>query len=102
MIPRYVTPQMRQIWSDAHKLSLWFKVEVASVWAYEELGQVAKGTTARLERAGEIIDFDALFKRALEIEESTKHDVIAFLTALEEKIGDDSRHIHYGLTSSDI
>jgi adenylosuccinate lyase len=102
VIPRYMTPQMSRIWSDANKLSLWFQVELASVWAYESLGTVPKGVSAKLESAGAQIDFDVLFKRALEIEESTKHDVIAFLTALEEKLGDESRHVHFGLTSSDI
>jgi len=102
VIPRYTTPEMNRIWSDSNKLSLWFQVELASVWAYESLGRVPAGVGTTLERAGSEIDFDALFKRALEIEESTKHDVIAFLTALEEKIGDASRYIHYGLTSSDI
>lgn len=102
MIPRYMTAEMSSIWTQTNKHSLWFQVESASVWAFESLGLIPKGTSAILEAAAEKIDFDILGQRALEIEEHTKHDVIAFLSALEEQVGDASRYVHFGLTSSDI
>lgn len=102
MISRYTTTQMSRIWSDTNKLALWLRVELASVGAYEEIALMPKGTSAKLKAASETIDFERLKKRALEIEEETRHDVIAFLSALEEQIGEESRFIHFGLTSSDI
>lgn len=102
MIPRYTTPEMAAIWSDANRYRRWLDVELAATEAWENIGRIEAGITGRLREKAATIDFDALAKRALEIEETTRHDVIAFLGALEEVLGEESRHIHYGMTSSDV
>ena len=97
MIPRYTRPEMGRIWEDQNKFQKWLEVELAACEAMVEEGTVPK-------EAFETIKERAAFsvERVLEIEEQTKHDVIAFLTNLEENVGPDSRYIHLGLTSSDI
>ena len=97
MIPRYTRPEMGRIWEDQNKFQKWLEVELAACEAMVEEGTVPK-------EAYKAIRKRATFsvKRILEIEERTKHDVIAFLTNLEENIGPESRYIHLGLTSSDI
>lgn len=97
MIPRYTRPGMARIWTDENKFSLWLKVEIAACEAMAELGLIPKEALVEIRsRAG----FDV--ERILEIEKVTKHDVIAFLTNLEEHLGPYSRYVHLGLTSSDI
>jgi adenylosuccinate lyase len=97
MIERYTLPQMGKIWEDEFKYSTWLKIEILACEARANLGEIP------LEDV-EVIKSKASFnvKRILEIEETTKHDVIAFLTNVAEYVGDESRHIHYGMTSSDI
>jgi len=97
MIPRYTLPDMGKIWEDDFKFSTWLKIEILACEARAGLGEIPKS-------AVEIIKSKAKFdiKRILEIEETTKHDVIAFLTNVAEYVGEESRHIHYGMTSSDI
>ncbi|MCP4667289.1 MAG: adenylosuccinate lyase [Deltaproteobacteria bacterium] len=97
MIKRYTRPEMGRIWEARNRYAKWLEVEVAACEAMAEEGLVPKP-------ALETIRKKAAFsvERILEIEEETKHDVIAFLTNLEENIGPDSRYIHLGLTSSDI
>jgi adenylosuccinate lyase len=97
MIARYTRPEMSRVWSDAHRLELWRDVEFAAVEAREGAGEVPAGTTARL-RANARLDE----ARMLAIEAEVHHDVIAFLSMLAESIGDDARHVHAGLTSSDL
>ena len=97
MIERYTLPEMGKIWEDEFKLSVWLKIEVLACEARAELGEIPlKDVEVIKEKA----NFDV--KRVLEIEETTKHDVIAFLTNVAEYVGPESRHIHYGMTSSDI
>lgn len=97
MIKRYTLPQMGKIWEDEFKFSTWLKIEVLACEARENLGEIP-------EEDVDIIKAKANFnvEKILEIEEETKHDVIAFLTNVAEYVGPESRHIHYGMTSSDI
>lgn len=97
MIKRYTLPEMGKIWEDEFKFSTWLKIEVLACEARENLGEIP-------EEDVDIIKAKANFnvEKILEIEEETKHDVIAFLTNVAEYVGPESRHIHYGMTSSDI
>ena len=97
MIERYQTPDMKRIWSDQNKYETWLKVELAVTEVLVEDGIVPLDSF-------EVIKSKADFsvERTLEIEETTNHDVIAFLTNLAENIGPDSRYIHMGMTSSDL
>src|SRR5689334_8297006 len=88
---------MAAVWSDAHRLALWLDVELAVTAVREERGEVAGGTSERIRRTARI---DAA--RMLAIEAEVHHDVIAFLSMLAESAGDDARHVHVGLTSSDL
>ncbi|RMD48180.1 MAG: adenylosuccinate lyase, partial [Ignavibacteria bacterium] len=97
MIERYTRPEMGKIWEDEFKFSTWLKIELLATEARVKMGEVPAEDY-------EVIKSKANFdvKRVLEIEETTKHDVIAFLTNVAEYVGPESRHIHYGMTSSDI
>lgn len=97
MISRYTLPEMGKIWEDEFKFATWLKIEILACEARKEMGEVPEED---LKTIKEKADFDV--KRILEIEETTKHDVIAFLTNVAEYVGPASRHIHYGMTSSDI
>ena len=97
MIERYTRPEMGKIWEDEFKFSTWLKIEILACEARAELGEIPKEDVAVI---SEKANFEV--KRILEIEETTKHDVIAFLTNVAEYVGPESRHIHYGMTSSDI
>ena len=97
MIERYTRPEMGQIWTLENRYKAWLRVELAVCEAWCQEGKVPAGALANI-KAKAAIDVD----RILTIEETTRHDVIAFLTSLEEKIGPDARFIHLGCTSSDI
>ncbi len=97
MIKRYTLPEMGAIFEDKFKYSTWLKIELLAVEARVKAGDVPVGD---FEIIKEKADFDV--DRILQIEEETKHDVIAFLTNVAEYVGPASRHIHYGMTSSDI
>ena len=97
MIPRYTRPEMAAIWSDQSKYSIWLEIETLACEAMEELGQVPAGTSAAVRARG---GFDVA--RVDEIEREVKHDVIAFLTSVAEHVGEEARHLHKGLTSSDV
>jgi adenylosuccinate lyase len=97
MIARYTRPEMGRIWEAENRYSKWLQVELVACEAMAELGLIPKEAYANIrEKAAFSVD------RILEIEEETKHDVIAFLTNVAEHVGPDSRCIHLGLTSSDI
>ena len=102
MIPRYSTTEMTEPWSDASRARAWLRVEIACVAAWEERGIVPAGTAQRLSERAAVVDLNVLSARALEIEQTTQHDVIAFLSACEELLGPDARFLHYGMTSSDV
>ncbi len=97
MIERYTRKQMGDIWSLENKYRKWLEVEIAVCEAWAELGKIPKEALAEIKAKA---DFD--IKRIDEIEQEVKHDVIAFLTSVAEKVGPVSRYIHMGLTSSDV
>lgn len=97
MIDRYTLPRLGAVWSQEHKYELWLAVELAVCEAMESLGQVPSGVAKRIRKKLKLNP-----KRIAEIELITRHDVIAFLEAVAEQAGRDARHLHAGLTSSDI
>jgi len=97
MIPRYTRPEMGRIWTDENRFAKWLQVEISACEAMAEEGLVPEESVKVIR---EKADFST--KRILEIEEETKHDVIAFLANVAEYVGPDSRFIHMGLTSSDV
>lgn len=97
MIDRYTLPAMGKIWEDEFKFSTWLKIEILACEARNNMGAISEEDLNSIKSKAK---FDV--KRILEIEETTKHDVIAFLTNVAEYVGPASRHIHYGMTSSDI
>ena len=97
MIPRYSRKEISKIWEPKNKFKIWLKIEILICEALNKLGKVP---TKSLKVIKEKAKFDE--KRIDEIEKDVKHDVIAFLTNLAENIGEDSRFIHQGVTSSDI
>jgi adenylosuccinate lyase len=96
VIERYSRPEMAQIWSMEYKIVLWLRVEVAVCEAWAARGDIPAEALPEIRRASVNIP------RMLEIEGETQHDVIAFLRALAESIGPESRFVHLGLTSSDV
>ncbi len=97
MIERYTRQEMGRLWEPGNRFRKWLDVEIAVCEAWAELGKIPKGALRVIkERAG----FD--IRRIDEIEAVVRHDVIAFLTSVAEKVGPESRYIHKGLTSSDI
>ena len=97
MIARYTRADMGRIWSDENKFRTWLAVEVAATETLAEAGLVPKSAAEAIRTRG---DFD--LNRINEIEAEVKHDVIAFTTAVAEKVGPESRWLHYGLTSNDV
>jgi adenylosuccinate lyase len=97
MISRYTNPEMGRIWSDQRKYETWLQVELAAVDAMAHAGIVP-------EEAAREIRARAAFgiERIEEIEQVTQHDVIAFTTAVAERVGPSARWLHFGLTSSDV
>jgi adenylosuccinate lyase len=97
VIERYTLPEMANLWSEAYKLKTWLQVEIAVCEAQAELGYIPSEAVEEIKAKA---DFDP--KRVLEIEAVVRHDVIAFLTNVNEYVGDAGRYIHLGLTSSDV
>ena len=97
MIKRYTRPEMGSIWSDENKFRTWLRVEVAASETLAEAGLVPKKAAAAIRRKG---DFD--LERIAQLEAEVKHDVVAFTTAVAEKVGPESRWLHFGLTSNDV
>jgi len=96
MIERYSRPQMKRVWSDESKFSKWLEVEIAACEAWAELGVIPREAIPKIKLAR------VNLKRMEEILKETHHDVTAFLSSVSESLGDESRFIHLGLTSSDI
>lgn len=96
MIERYSRPQMRNIWSDENKFAQWLRVEIAVCEAWAEMGKIPLEAMAKIRNAS----FD--LKRIAEFLKVTHHDMTAFLNSVAESLGDESRFIHLGLTSSDV
>ena len=97
MIPRYSREVMTHIWSQENKYQKWLDVEMLACEAMHKLGKIPKKALKNIKDKVSIN-----VNRIEEIERTTKHDVIAFLTSLTEKVGDDGRFIHMGMTSSDV
>ena len=97
MIERYTRPVMGKIWSDQFKFDTWLKIEILACESRANSGEISKKDIKTIKQKAKFN-----IKRILKIEEITKHDVIAFLTNVAEFVGEPSRHIHYGMTSSDI
>jgi len=99
MIPRYTRPELTALWSEGHRYETWLRVELAACRAMEAGGIVPAGTAAAVgAKASGKLDP----ARILEHEERTRHDVIAFLTHVEELAGEPARWLHLGMTSSDV
>ena len=97
MIDRYSRKELRNIWADSNKYKIWLDIELAAAEAMEKLKIIPKGVVKKV-RSKAKINVD----RILKIEETVKHDVIAFLTSITEKAGKESRFLHKGMTSSDV
>jgi adenylosuccinate lyase len=97
VIERYTLPEMGNLWTEAYKLKTWLDVEIAVCEAQAELGYIPSDAVAEIKAKA---NFDP--KRVLEIEAEVRHDVIAFLTNVNEYVGDVGRYIHLGMTSSDV
>ncbi|MCS6868870.1 adenylosuccinate lyase [Thermus sp.] len=105
MVPRYQTPEMARLWSEENRYRTWALVEAYALEAWEALGQVPKGLSARLlDKLAEKPLDRAFAHRVAELEEVTRHDLVAFTRALTEWTGDEEvgRYLHLGLTSSDV
>ncbi len=97
MIERYSRKEVKKIWDDYNKYSLWLDIELAAAEAMEKLKIIPKGVVKKVKSKARIN-----VKRILQIEDKVKHDVIAFLTSIAEKVGKEARHLHKGMTSSDV
>ncbi|MFW0860197.1 MAG: adenylosuccinate lyase [Dehalococcoidia bacterium] len=96
MIERYSRPEMKRVWSDKNKFDKWLQVEIAVCESWAELGVVPMEAIPKIRKAGLHLD------RMDEILKVTRHDMTAFLKAVAETLGEESRFIHLGLTSSDV
>lgn len=97
MIERYSRPEMRAIWTEENKFKAWLEVEICACEAWAELGVIPKADVALL-REKATFDMDRIY----EIEQETRHDVIAFTRAVSESLGEERKWVHYGLTSTDV
>lgn len=97
MIPRYSLPRMAAVWESEHRFDIWLRIEVLACEAWAELGKIPARTLQDIKTKAA---FDVA--RIQELERTLRHEVVAFLTAIAERVGESSRYIHYGLTSSDV
>lgn len=97
MIERYSRPEMVSIWTEENKYKSWLEVEILADEAWVELGEIPADDVKKI-RENAKIDID----RILEIEQETKHDVVAFTRGVSESLGQESKWVHYGLTSTDV
>ena len=97
MIDRYSRKEIKKIWDDHNKYSIWLKIELAAAEAMEKLKIIPKGVVKKVKSKAKVN-----VKRILQIEEKVKHDVIAFLTSVTELAGSEARYLHKGMTSSDV
>jgi len=97
MLERYSRPEMRAIWTEQNKFQAWLEVELCSCEAWVELGVIPREDVEAL-RANAKFDIDRIY----EIEQETRHDVIAFTRAVSETVGPERKWVHYGLTSTDV
>ena len=97
MIDRYSRKELKDIWEEKNKYTIWLNIELAAAESMEKLKIIPKGVVKKVKSKAKIN-----VKRILEIEKTVKHDVIAFLTSITEKSGKEARYLHKGMTSSDV
>ncbi|WP_439444059.1 adenylosuccinate lyase [Listeria aquatica] len=97
MIERYTRKEMGEIWTEENRFNAWLEVEILACEAWAELGVIPKEDVAKIR---EHATFDV--KRIKEIEQETRHDVVAFTRAVSESLGEERKWVHYGLTSTDV
>lgn len=97
MIPRYTLPEMGRIWSDSHKLQKMLEIELLSCEAAAKVGLIPRTVFPKLKKLLKINP-----ERIAQIEQKTKHDVVAFVSHLAEQAGEAGKYLHYGMTSSDV
>ncbi|MCW8861689.1 MAG: adenylosuccinate lyase [Rhodospirillales bacterium] len=102
MIPRYSRPAMAAIWEPSNKFRIWYEIEAHACDALADLGVIPREAAEAVWKNGDKPYTDERIERIDAIEAETKHDVIAFLTELAEHVGDYSRFVHQGMTSSDV
>lgn len=98
MIERYNVPEVARIWEDEYKFSLWLKIELLVCEAYNKLGVIPPSALERIKKNATY----GSAEKVKEIERETKHDVVAFVRAVGENLGEDAMYLHLGLTSSDL
>ena len=97
MIKRYSRKELTSIWDEENKFKIWLNIEIAAAQGMEKIGLIPKGVAKAVKAKGKID-----VKRIHTIEEKVKHDVIAFLTSITEKVGPKGKFLHQGMTSSDV
>lgn len=97
MIDRYQTPEMAQIWSEQNKYDTWLEIEILAAEAWSHCSKIPHEDVVNIRKKAKV---DA--KRVAEIEEVTRHDVVAFTRAVSESLGEEKKWVHYGLTSTDV
>lgn len=97
MIDRYTRPEMGAIWTEENRFKAWLEVEILACEAWSEIGDIPKEDVRKIR---EKASFD--IERIKEIEEETRHDVVAFTRAVSETLGEERKWVHYGLTSTDV
>ena len=97
MIERYSRKELREIWLDQNRYSIWLKIEIAAAEAMEKFKMIPKGVVKKIKTKAKI-DINKITK----LEGKVRHDVIAFLTSLIEKVGKEASFLHKGMTSSDV
>ena len=97
MIPRYTREEVLKIWEPENKYKIWLEIELHAAKAMEKFKIIPSGVASKIRKKSKID-----VKRIDQIERKTKHDVIAFLTSIAEKVGPDAKYLHQGMTSSDI
>ena len=97
MIERYSRKEIKSIWEDYNRYSIWLEIELAAAEAMEKLKIIPKGVVKKVRSKAKINP-----KRILQIENKVKHDIIAFLTSITERVGKEARYLHKGMTSSDV
>ena len=97
MIERYSRKKIKNIWTEENKYKIWLDIEIAAAQAMEKLKTIPKGVSAKVKKKAKIN-----FQRIHAIEKKVHHDVIAFLTSINEKVGEEGKFLHKGMTSSDV
>jgi adenylosuccinate lyase len=97
MLKRYCMPEMARLWTEENKFKKWLQVEIAHCEVLAEMGQIPAGAVAQIRRKARI-----RVARIEQLEQTLRHDVVAFTTHIAEQVGPASKHLHFGLTSTDV